>query len=447
MQYHDFTITINEFQGAGYPVTALAEELGRVATALPAPDEKLRAHLAEVAELQVRGDGEAALAAAGSALFRWLTPEPVETHLRLAWDRAQRNGRGLRLRLTIDSPEISAWPWELLRDPEREHLFALSPATPLVRYFDQANRLGALAEQAAALPLSLLLVLPQTADLDLAAERRSIEEVASSLTTALRVRTLAGLVTRTDLADALLTGDYDIIHFGGHGAFVDGRGYIGLNQPDGTADWIHSGTLSRLAVNYRAVKLVIMNACNSGKLEDGRGFQGLAPQMVRFGVPAVVAMQYPITDAAAHTFAREFYKRLCLGDGAGQVDVALTYARGMVSVLHADEDARGWAAPVLYTHAADGVIYRLPQAESQPTAGHAQLQALTGSLQTSLGINDDWALADPGVLATWRQTLLDAEAAYRTHLDDRQPEAQAAARKGLAVIQRRLAAMQHEPPK
>jgi hypothetical protein len=444
MRYQDFTVTVNELRGDGYPVSALAKDIGRAAAVLAIPSTDLTTQLAALAGLSPTADSEASMRATGAALFNWLFVEPVKTHMRLAWDRAQRDGQGLRLRLCIDPAGISAWPWEALYDPERDHVFATSVFTPLVRYFDQANRLGSLARQQADLPLHLLLVLPAMADLDLAGERLSIEQVASGLSTVLRVHALDGIVRRTDLADALLTADYDIVHFSGHGAVVDGRGFVALNLRDGRPDWIHSGTLAQLVLSHKPIKLALLNVCGNAPADDGRAFQGVAPQMVRSGVPAVVAMQFPIADDVATTFAREFYKRLCTGEDAGQVDVAVTYARGMLAALH--PGAESWAAPVLYTHAADGVIYRLPeqsaeQAETVATGEAVQMQLLADSLQLSLGMDDDWGWADRGVLATWQITLLRAEEGYRKHLADRRPEVQQIARRGQAVMQRRLAAV------
>jgi len=446
MQYQDFTITINEFQGSGYPISAIADGIGRATTILPYPSDELRMRLDAVTDLPTATDSEAAMCQAGQALFRWLMTGPIESHLRVAWDRAQRVRQGLRLRLSIDPPVLSAWPWELLHDPARDHTFATSCSTPVVRYFDQANHLGGFVEQMTALPLKLLLVLPVAPDLNLEQERLGIEQVAASVATTLQVRVLDDVVTRSNLADALLTGDYDIVHFSGHGAFLDGRGYAALNQPDGSPDWIHSGTLSRLAVNHKSIRLVVLNVCGDGHTDDGRAFQGLASQMVRYGVPAVVAMQFPIGDEAASIFAREFYKRLCVGADAGQVDVALTYARSMLSILYPHNG--WWAAPVLYTHTTDGIIYRLPGGSAEQEALNvppqvARLEALTESLQASLGADEDWALAEPGVLAFWRGSLRRAEEAYRGHLDDPNPGVQQAARRGLMLIQRRLAAMEH----
>lgn len=445
MSYQDFNVVISPQQSAGYLVAALTEDQGRVSERTPAPAPALRAQIARLAEPGATGDFETLLADLGGALFRWLFPPALESHLRIAWDRARRNGMGLRLRLSIDAPELAVWPWELLHDPVREHTFAVSPSTLLVRYFDQAAAFGAPANQRAELPLNLLLVLPAAPDLDLERERRTVETVAAAMPDALRVHTLQGVITRLDLADALLLGKYDMVHFSGHGVFVDGRGYIALNKPDGTQDWVHSGALSRLAVNYGSIKLVVLNACSSGQVNENRAFQGLAPQMVRYGVPAVVAMQYPINDDAATTFSREFYKRLCLGEDAGQVDVAATYARSMLAVLHPDD--LSWAAPVVYTHAPDGIIYRLPSNKQgalapDPAREHAQLAALRASLHNSQVHTEDWALAGTGALLRWQQTLRRAEEAYRAQAASSDGEMRQVAQAGLALTQQRLARLE-----
>ena len=127
-------------------------------------------------------------------------------------------------------------------------------------------------QQETELPLNLLHVLPATPDLDLAQERRSLERVAGAMSAILRVSVLDGIVTRSDLADALLMGNYEIIHFSGHGEFIKGRGYVGLNKPDGSVDWVHSGAISRLAVNYRSIRLVVLNTCRSGVVDNSRAF-------------------------------------------------------------------------------------------------------------------------------------------------------------------------------
>jgi hypothetical protein len=443
MRYHDFTLTITAHQDDGYDLAAVGSETGRVSVVLPPPPPELRQALARVAEVLQGGDTEGATRAAGEGLFRWVAPRAIESHLRIAWDRAQCDRAGLRIRLSIDPPEVAAWPWELLRDPERGHVFATSPATLLVRYYDQASTFGSLAQQETGLPLNLLLVLPTTPDLQLEQERRNVEQIVASMPDVLRLHVLDGVITRVDLTDALLVGSYDIVHFSGHGAFVGGRGYVTLNHTDGTLDWIDGPMLSQVAVNYQSTKLVVLNVCSSGRVDDARAFQGLAPQMVKYGLPAAVTMQYPIGDDEAITFAREFYKSLCLGDGAGQVDVAVAYARSMLAILHPQSPA--WAAPVLYTHAADGVIYRLTQTAARmtldPVMRRAQVGALAKSLDATTELQDDFAEADPVQLFAWRQTLRRAEEAYRARVNDSQPEVRRLAERGLQVVQSRLQAL------
>ena len=87
MRYQDFTITISAAQEGGCLVTALSDELGRVAATQNAPDAELQARLAAVTAAAELTDAEGELRAAGEALFRWLTAGPIENHLRLAWDR------------------------------------------------------------------------------------------------------------------------------------------------------------------------------------------------------------------------------------------------------------------------------------------------------------------------------------------------------------------------
>lgn len=435
MLYNDYTITISTQQGAGYPVSAYAEGLGRHSAVLPAPAEELQQPIARVDALPAgEGYGDL-LTVAGIGLFRWLAG-PLETHLRIAWDRAEHQGCGLRLRLSIDPPEINAWPWELLHDPQRDRTFATSIATPLVRYLDRTDQFGGLTHLEARLPLEMLLVLPTAADLNLVKERAVIEQAVIPLDDVLRLRVLDGIVTRARFADALISDDYAIVHGSGHGSFLEGVGYIGLNQADGAPDWVDGQVMGRFVVNCKSLKLGVLNVCSSAQVDEGRAFQGLAPQLVRAGVPAVVAMQYPLSDDAAMAFAEEFYRRLCAGDNSvGRVDVAVTYARNMLAILYPGD--RCFAAPVLYTHAADGVIFTLPGR----TAEDESARGLAESLRASAAFTDDLLLADRSRLSHWRQMLTQAAAEYQHHLFGPDPALQELARSGLALVQQRLATL------
>jgi len=433
--YTDYTITISTQQGAGYQVSALAEGMGRNSDVLAAPPAELLRLIEEVEGLPPGGGHGDVLTATGIALFRWITGR-LETHLRVAWDRAEHYGRGLRLQLSIDPPEINAWPWELLHDPQRDRTFATSITTPLVRYLDRTDQFGGLTDLRADLPLKMLVILPNSADLNLAQERAVIEQAVVSLDGALQLKVVDGVVTRARFADALITGNYEIVHGSGHGVFLDDAGYIGLNNADGSPDWVDGQVMGRFVVNCKSLKLGVLNVCSSGKVDEGRAFQGLAPQLVRSGVPAVVAMQYPLSDDAAMTFAEEFYRRLCTGENsAGRVDVAVTYARNMLAILYPGD--RCFAAPVVYTHATDGVIFTF-QKEATVTPKLAPAAILAESLRASAALDDDMRLAEHALLDEWRLTLARAAGEYQRHLAEPGATAQETAREGLSLMRRRI---------
>ena len=443
MLYNDYTITIAARQGPGYPVSAVAEGMGRASDVLPDPPDELTAQIARIEELPPGLEHGELLTAIGAGLLRWLTSH-IEMHLRLAWDRAEQQKRGLRLRFSIDAPEINAWPWELLHDPERDFTFSTSITTPVVRYLDQSNHFGGFADVKTDLPLEMLVVLPQAPDLNLVKERAVIEQAVALLDPPLLMHVLDGTVTRARFADVLISGHYEIVHGSGHGGFVDGQGYIALHQPDDSLDFVDGQILARFVANCKMLKLVVLNVCSSGKVDEARAFQGLAPQLVRAGVPAVVAMQYPLTDDAAMAFAEEFYRRLCMGENAGRVDVAVTHARNLLAILYPDN--RCFAAPVVYTRAPDGVIFALQDQTTAPvTSGNGKkverAGGLSESLQASAAFEDDLALAERDLLESWRRALSQAAEDYQRHLSERNPEIQEAARQGLAVLRRRLNAV------
>jgi hypothetical protein len=116
----------------------------------------------------------------------------------------------------------------------------------------------------------------------------------------------------------------------------------------------------------------------------------------------------------------------------------------MLAVLHPDD--RSWAAPVLFTHAADGVIFTVPPrvragGALDPLAQRERLVALTASLEASMKSEDDWKLASRSELMRWRQMSEQAGEAYRAHLGHPRIEVRQAAAEGLRLIEKRLAAL------
>ena len=74
----------------------------------------------------------------------------------------QDEEKGLRLRLCIDPPALSALPWELAYDRTRDTL-ATSSETPLTRYITLQEPID---ELRTAPPVSVLVAIPDGSDLD-----------------------------------------------------------------------------------------------------------------------------------------------------------------------------------------------------------------------------------------------------------------------------------------
>ena len=132
-----------------------------------------------------------------------------------------------------------------------------------------------------------------------------------------------------------------------------------------------SGDLALLLHDHSPLRLAVLNACEGALSAADDPFAGVAQSLVQGGLPAVVAMQFEITDRAAIVFAHEFYR--ALSDGY-PVDAAVTEAR---KVLLTESRGTGleWGTPVLYMRAPDGRIFDL-QAPPQPRPTASRASAL-----------------------------------------------------------------------
>ena len=102
----------------------------------------------------------------------------------------------------------------------------------------------------------------------------------------------------------------------------------------------------------------MLNACEGGRSSRTDPFAGVAQLLVQGALPAVVAMQFPVTDAAAVVFASAFYEALAAGK---PVDLALADARREVN-LRGEEGDIEWATPVLYMRG-DGELFTFEERE------------------------------------------------------------------------------------
>lgn len=293
---------------------------------------------------------------------------------RSSLDQAEAKGMGLRLRLRLHAPELIDLPWEYLYYPALNRFLVWAVETPLVRFVDLPQPMQPLA---VAPPLRILAMISnpvETSGLD-------VEHEWEQLNAALEKLIAPGLVELERLSVATLSalhaqlrrGPYHIFHFIGHGVFDEQAqdGMLLLEDEQGRGQRVSGQKLGMLLHNHRQLRLAVLNACEGARVARSDPFAGAALSLVQQGIPAVIAMQFEITDVAAITFAREFYR--ALADGY-PVDSAMVEARTGIYALGNDVE---WGTPVLYLHAPDGRIFapsRLRREDSRTAQFKALLQ-------------------------------------------------------------------------
>ena len=302
----------------------------------------------------------------GTDLFDRLFSGEVGQLYRRSLDAVHQQQQGLRVRLRLnDVPELAALPWEYLYDRSTNRYLVLSEATPLVRY---------LALPLAATPLQVerpLRILGLTANapdvlpqLDVAGERQRLDAALAALVTtgAIEITWLTN-ATLGQLQRALRRNHYHIIHFIGHGWADLGAQQSGLVLVDemGRGDKVEVDRLAILLQNHTTLRLAFLNACEGARQVEGEPFAGVAQHLIRQGLPAVIAMQFPVSDRAAIALAQEFYS--ALADDYG-VDGALAEARKMV---YTQSSIMEWGTPVLFMRADDGRLWAAEGAKDQAT--------------------------------------------------------------------------------
>jgi CHAT domain-containing protein len=192
----------------------------------------------------------------------------------------------------------------------------------------------------------------------------NVEKKKEQITQALE---RAGLV-EVEIMDNAIVDEVDsrmlgfmphIVHYIGHGGLIrtNGReeGCLVLDDRQRKYQLCYEEQCSALLAG-ETCRLVVLNACKTAASSRIRRSVGLAPRLVRDGIPAVVAMRYEIVDDAAITFSHRFYWALACG---WAVDAAVAWAR---KGLFLEEESstrsdRSWFKPVVFMHAGDGRVF------------------------------------------------------------------------------------------
>jgi hypothetical protein len=318
------------------------------------------ARLSGRSETRTRGADSAEIGqakAVGGALFDAVFTGDVLSALSRNYTIAHQQGGGLRLKLDLTlTPDLLNYPWEFLYNPLRRRWLAMGAYSPVTRYIESQQDITPVTID---LPLRILAIVSEPMELD---TLRAPDEW-NALMRALEPLRARGIVVLDRLAKAELdflntyldsSEPYHILHYIGHGKFdyENDEGVLLFQDARGFGDKISGATLSEI-LRDSGVKLAVLNACEGARTSHRDPFAGVAQSLVSSELPAVVAMQFEISDRAAVLFAHSFYDGLARGF---PIDVALARTRKkMLAGGHALE----WATPVLYTSSSNGRLFNI----------------------------------------------------------------------------------------
>lgn len=369
IKYDDFDLQI-EPAGEKYRVRLLNAPTGQATSefALPFTEIELGNFLSRIGQVRrtMRRVDAPELQAAkefGGKLFGAIFAGEMIAQLRGSIEQASDKERGLRIRLRLtDVPALADLPWEFLYDAHQNHFLTTSSETPVVRFLDLPQRIAPLR---VALPLRVLVMIASPRNLkrlDADGEWARLQESLSDLIRGGQI-VLERLPSSTlDTLRLRARGaPFHVFHFIGHGGFDEAAqdGVLQFEDETGMSYPVRGEMLGMQMHDHRSLRLAVLNACEGARSSRQDPFSGVAQSLLQQRVPAVIAMQFEISDAAAKVFASEFYRAVAEGN---PVDAAVCESR---KALFREEFGQEWATPVLYMRSQEGQLFEL-QAVAAP---------------------------------------------------------------------------------
>jgi hypothetical protein len=282
----------------------------------------------------------------GKQLYGMLFPGDVATWFEESRRIQKTKKEMLRVRVRTNRPELLELPWEFCYEERAGQYVAQQPETPFVRYVT-----GRHSDQDICMspPVRLLVAIAAPEDqvsLDSEGEERRIREALKDLEPGTVDWRIVHSATAWDLHTAILDHEPNILHYSGHGT----KGALMMEDSSKRTHVLTSEQVRPL-LSRPYLKLVVLNACETGAYDIGGELMGVAADLIREEIPAVVAMQFPVPEGAGLAFTRRFYSSIALGLSLEQ---AVTEAR--ISIFTELNHPVYWGIPVLFSRAPDGTI-------------------------------------------------------------------------------------------
>ena len=310
-----------------------------------------------VAAAKVAADGF------GRDLFACLFTESLLSGYQALRKIAEDSQGHLRLRLSVEEPELETLPWELMFDASREQ-FVGTGDWSLVRWFDRPGPTEPLVVDG---PLRILgvIVSPSSSRVDLELERSRLDSSLARLVSQHQLDvTWLSDTSRSGLFEALRSGPWHVLHYIGVSAPdpTAGDSKLALSSASGTVEGMNARELSSMVREVSQVRLVTLMAADR-TVPYVVDLASIASALARDGIEAAVATRIPLTDAATARFVETFYDVVSLGL---PIDEAVQEAR--MAIRANDPDGIEWAVPVVATSVDHG-LFTWTDSATAPDAG------------------------------------------------------------------------------
>ena len=270
------------------------------------------------------------------------------------------------LTLIVDR-STAAFPWEMAAFERHGKIIFYGPGRQLTRQF-RTTLSGAPGLIAPPIPNRLrVLVIADPApeaDLQLPGAREEGRAVVKILQTMKESQNLDVTIEQrigadecdpVELLALILSEEFDLIHYSGHGDF-DEKNPSKSGWIFGKENILSSRDIFRAR---RVPRLIFANACFSGVIRSGKPFTlqesnrnlaGLAQAFFERGVQNYIGTGWPVDDAAALEFAKVFYREALSGNELGS---SLSKAREAILI-----SGSTWGAYQHYGQATAKLIVR-----------------------------------------------------------------------------------------
>jgi hypothetical protein len=264
---------------------------------------------------------------------------------------------GLRIRIRIDPgieeyAELMNLPWEFLHDNTTDSPIELMNKRAIIRDSITPKPVTSLEVKP---PLKVLSVASDPKNyppLRLGREKTFLQNISDQIPD-IKVKLLKKS-TLEAVHNEMRRKKYHIFHFMGHGGF---------NRRNKRCVLIFKGNDNKgIAVNGEqlnvaltdSVRLVFLNACETARIPEENPFTAFPTELLLKGIPAVLSMQFPISDSAAIKFCKYFYQNLAKG-----LPVDQCVRKGRHQMYLKEGISTEWGTPALFMRSTDGAIFKI----------------------------------------------------------------------------------------